>query len=444
MQINWTMSQHNHPTDGLLLGTSDHVRRPEVSIRTLNPPPQLPSKQQKYFYTTPDATINVQSDSGINQGPLGHLQAAEGTSEFAYAEANRLGTQSAYLNVPHMVQRTLVPLVLPSAKEASFGNEPFVLPFPHLSKGDVAFYLRLENDWNLVDVRSSLLLVSSSRGQVPPLSLVCRDWEEAVRKRKRQKMQPDEIGKSLMMSEGAGVFVNLQTVNYILHGIQHYGDAEPNWRDTFWRGFGLHRLDPVVQSDAEQLCTHVVRHCMGPFGVVASETNQRSDQAVAMVVDGRLERMRNYWAFLRGDDGSSSMHDDLVDALNERVGAARKTKKVAGTSAPGSDELAMPQAGDELILVLEKVEMRLAESFSGADDDDDAFVKEYDKWSYVLPNRNDPAGVRMVFPLKRSARRGNQPVERKHYIWQLVPSILSAGNASCWERRGFWSLGTVT
>lgn len=433
----------SQPTDGLL-DSSSHVRRPEVSIRTLNQPPLLPSKQQKYFYTTPDATINERiGEEGSAVGPLEHLHAAENTSEFSYAEANRLGTQSGYLNTPHMVQRGLVPLVLPSAKEAAYGNEPFALPFPHLRKGDIAFYLRLENDWNLVDIRSPLL-IGNSRGHVPPLSLVCRDWEEAVRKRKRQKMQPDEIGRSLMMSEGSQVLVNLQVVNYILHGIQHYGDSEPNWRDTFWRGFGLHRLDAAVQNDAEQLCTHVVRHCMGPFGVVASETNQRSDQAVAIVVDGRSERVRNYWAFLRGADGDR-MHDDLVDALNERVGAAHKSRKVGGTSAPGgADELAMPQAGDELILVLEKVEMRLGDSFaSGTDKDDQAFMAEYEKWTYVLPNRNDPAGVKMVFPLKRSARRVIQPVERKHYIWQLVPSVSSAGNASCWERRGFWSLGIV-
>jgi len=393
------MSQQNHPTDALA-ANAGVIRFPEVSVRTLKQVPSLPAKQQKHFYTTPDATIN----SSVDEGLFAHLQGAEDSSEFAYAEANRLGTQAAYLNTPHMVQRTLVPLMLPGAKEAAYGNEPFALPFPHLQKGDLAFYLRLENDWGLVDMRN--FAVQEGRSSKLPLSLVCRDWEEAVRKRKRGRLSGTEMSKSLMMSEGSQIFVNLQTINYILHGIQHYGDTEPGWRDTFWRGFGLHRLDAAVKSNAEMLCTHVVRHCMTPFGVVASETNQQSDQAVAMVVDGRAERMRNYW----------------VEANNEEGG------------------LHMPQPGDELILGLERVEMRLDEDIMN---DSDAFEHEFEKWTYVLPNRASVVpSVRMAFPLKRSVMCV-LPAERKHYIWQLVPSVASAANQLCWDRAGFWRLGIL-
>jgi hypothetical protein len=58
--------------------------------------------------------------------------------------------------VPHRVQRHIVPLVLPNAKESAYGNGPVLLPFPHLQKGDLAFYLRLENDWTSEAVQRSL------------------------------------------------------------------------------------------------------------------------------------------------------------------------------------------------------------------------------------------------------------------------------------------------
>ncbi len=390
-----------HPTHDL---TSSAIRTPEVSIRTLKQAPLLPGKQQKHFFTTPDATINLSDESLFD-----HLQGAENSDAFAYAEAKRLGTQAAYLNTPHMVQRFLVPLTLPSAKEASYGNEPFALPFPHLHKGDMAFYLRLENDWSLSDMRNCIVEGRSS--SKVPLSLICRDWDEAVRKRKRNRLTGEDMARSLAMSEGSQIFVNLQTVNYILHGIQHYGDTEPGWRDTFWRGFGLHRLDPAIQNDTERLCTHVVRHCMTPFGVVASETNQRSDQAIAIVVDGRTERVRNYW-------------------VRERF------------EQHGEEGLDMPQPGDELILSLERVEMRVDEDLKSSED----FQHEFDKWTYMLPNRvpmNGTASVRMAFPLKRPARALMLPLERKHYIWQLVPSVACWTEQSCWDRGGFWRLGVV-
>lgn len=263
------MSSNNGPLQDLLGSAS--IRMPEVSIRTMKQPPMLPSSSQKYFYNTPDATINA----GGTQRVTELLEETESTENFAYGEANRLGTQSGYLNVPHMAQKHICPLVLPNAKRAEYGNEPFVLPFPHLRKGDIAFYLRLQSgNWE----------VDSSQQQRHPLSLVCKDWKDV------KKRRMDEA-----MSKSGQVFLNLQTVNYILHGIQYYRDSEPYWRDAFWRGFGLDKLDPIVYGggmgpgarDMEALCTHIVRWCMTPFGVVASDAFNISDQGVAMVVDGR-------------------------------------------------------------------------------------------------------------------------------------------------------------
>lgn len=185
-------SDGNADEGGILL------RYPEVSVRTRNPFPDLPGRQSKYFYTRPDATINYD-----RLDLFSHIGKAEETGEFAYGEPNRLGTQAGYLNVPHTVQRGLVPLVLPSPKEAGYGNEPFALGFPHLSKGDIAFYLRLQSSsWELVGDRKRML-------SQPPLGLVCKDWGEAVRKRRRMHVPDGEVGRSLMMGEGSQVWLLL-------------------------------------------------------------------------------------------------------------------------------------------------------------------------------------------------------------------------------------------
>jgi hypothetical protein len=361
------------------------ISMPEVARRTANPAPQLPGLQSKYFYLTPDATFN-QSKGNL----FSHLDGAESTDEFAYGEPNRLGTQSAYLNIPHTVSRTLMPLMLPSAKEAKYGNEPFLLPFPHLRKGDVAFHLRMEvAPCTLQDVRE---------GRGPPLAMVmCHgNWAEVMQKRRK-------CGEmTVMASESSRLFVNLETVNYILHGIQHYRDTEPSWRDSFWRGFGLHRLDPLIANNAELLCAHVVRWCMAPFGVVVSENMHSSDLAVAMIVDGRVERMRNYWVKQGSED----------------------------------EDVEVPQAGDELIFMLERREMRL--------DEPEALEEELQRWAHVLPSfLAGYDAVKMVFPIKRAEGIVIGPAEKKHWIWQLVPGVKSAGNRACWEGRGFFTLGRV-
>ena len=281
-----------------------------------------------------------------------------------------------------------------SEQDAKYGNEPFVLPFPHLMKGDIAFFLRLE----------AAPCLDVTKGK-PPLAMVCQDWAELVSKRRRLQVHDGrQIGASVMVQEGANIFVNLETVNYILHGIQHYRDSEPGWRDSFWRGFGLHRLDPLVQNNAELLCAHVVRCCMAPFGVVVSETTHSSDQAVAMVVDGRVERMRNYWAKQGAED----------------------------------EEIEMPQPGDELVFVLERREMRLGIEH---------LEEELETWAHVLPSfLAGYDAVKMVFPIQRPVLPAGLagPVERKHWIWQLVPAIKSMhSNSACWEGRGFFTLGRV-
>jgi hypothetical protein len=404
---------------------------PEVAIRTIISTPQLPAANQKFFFTTPDGTINGARGS---HHPAAHLSIAEDTAEFAYAEPNRLGTQAAYLNVPHTTQKTISPLVLPHAKGCSYGNEPFQLPFPHLEKGDIAFHLRLEGNWDMVR--------PTNRPGEPaicrlPLSLVCKDWDQSMQRRRKRRMATGEVGSSAMMEEGSQVFVNLHTVNYILHGIQHYGDADASWRDSFWRGFGLDRLPDAVRNDAEMLCTHVVRWCMAPFGVVVSDVSHSSDQSVAIVIDGRVQQATNHWASLDGGSKGQQL---------PRAGSKRG-RGVYSAAVDGED-LAMPEAGDELILVLERME-KLALSVGGGVSDrevaGEGLEEELDRWTHVLPRHLCKSTVRMVFPLNLPASCTGVAGEGdvKHFIWQLVPSVAHLGNELCWERRGFWRLGVV-
>lgn len=410
------------------------IRDPEVSIRTMRQFPSLPATSQKFFYTTPDATFNA----GGSRNVLEHIAGAEGTENFAYAEANRLGTQAAYLNVPHMAQKNICPLILPSAKKQAYGNEPFLLPFPHLRKGDIAFYLRLQqSQWEACKTDDARI----------PLSLLCKDWRDV----KRCKMNE-------AMSKGGQMFVNLQVVNYILHGIQYYRGTEPYWRDAFWKGFGLNSLDPALQDNMEALCTHVVQWCMTPFGVVASDTHNLSDQGAAMVVDGRVEMMRNYWATFVDDADSDdlvSMQNERVyrdrqdqgmvypqqERLNQQVGNKRRRKHKSGAAAVGSEdasELVLPKPGDELILILERTKV------DGSD------IQNLDRWAYMLPNfraggSGDAHSIKMTFPLQNPPDhlRSGGDDNPSYHVWQLVPSMASMSNISCWERKGFWRLGTV-
>ena len=108
----------------------------------------------------------------------------------------------------------------------------------------------------------------------------------------------------------------------------------------------------------------------------------------------------------------------------------------------------MPEAGDELILVLERME-KLALSVGGGVSDrevaGEGLEEELDRWMHVLPRHLCKSTVRMVFPLNLPASCTGVAGEGdvKHFIWQLVPSVAHLGNELCWERRGFWRLGVV-
>jgi hypothetical protein len=83
------------------------VRQPDVSMNQGPLPPLNPSGPPVGIDGTPDAHIEL-SDS-----LLGDLQ------PYSYGDSNRLSTQTAYLNIPHTVQRVIPQLYLPAASEGA-------------------------------------------------------------------------------------------------------------------------------------------------------------------------------------------------------------------------------------------------------------------------------------------------------------------------------------
>lgn len=173
-----------------------------------------------------------------------------------------------------------------------------------------------------------------------------------------------------------------------------------------------------------------------------------------MVVDGHVEMMRNYWATFVPD----AHEDDLVSMQNDRVykgvgiptlpkthkramqNAARDKKRKAGTASSAIDEnaseLVVPQAGDELILILERMEVKPV----------NAQDETANQWAYMLPNflpDSKTGPVKMTFPLNGQPQHLMDPGSSSYFVWQLVPSIASMSNRSCWDRKGFWRIGVV-
>ena len=159
---------------------------------------------------TPDVVMNSgplpSQDSagwpvGFNGNPDGRINAAsslmEGVKPYSYGGPDRLSTQAAYLNIPHVTQRLVPAMNIPRAQ--SFQPGAGLLNLNHqVDDGDVAFVVRC--------------MFSA---------------HELVANKKSFARQ--------------GVFfaidplINLATVNYLLHGLQRYGwdDQEKDWHTLY-------------------------------------------------------------------------------------------------------------------------------------------------------------------------------------------------------------------
>lgn len=105
------------------------IKSPDVVMNQGPLPPTDTSGMPNGFNGTPDAKIDY------NSSLLGDL------NPYAYAEGARLGTQTAYLNIPHMAQRIVPAIQMPESQSNLDGGQFFTLSH-QIGEGDIAFVIR--------------------------------------------------------------------------------------------------------------------------------------------------------------------------------------------------------------------------------------------------------------------------------------------------------------
>lgn len=154
----------------------------------------------------PSSTLGGGYPAGFNGDPDGKINYAStllgDVNPYAYGEADRLSTQTAYLNVPHRVQRIVPSLDLPEAQPWNAGGSFFRLSH-QVDDGDIAFVIR---------------------AMFSPYELVA------------EKKKYNKQG----ILYAVDPVVNLATVNYMLHGLQRFGynKANVSWH-TLWQALGI-------------------------------------------------------------------------------------------------------------------------------------------------------------------------------------------------------------
>ena len=227
------------------------------------------------LHDTADGRINY------NSTLLGDL------NPYAYGEPGYQSSQSAFLNIPHRVQKIVPVLHLPEAKQATSG-ETFELSHP-VDDSDVAFVLRLNRN-----------------------SMFCTGLKNATFSRMGLSTQVDPL-------------VNLCTLNYLLSGIQ-LGIPAGGHVENLWYEL-LNNMDAARFSATRDLATspisfkdlqHVVRHCVRPLGIVRGSEKQGGQNEVTqspatwpvcfvttLVLDGKEANTLNLWhhhGISAGDD----------------------------------------------------------------------------------------------------------------------------------------------
>lgn len=136
-----------------LYGSGVPVEAPQAVWGSRNQFPEMPSTSQRHFFTDPDADINM-------VGPWELQTGAESADHFAYGGPNRLGTQSAYLAVPHHCSSPCPSVRLPAANPRCFASTGgmFDLAHPHLKVNELAFTVKLRGEVKIPSPASGYLL----------------------------------------------------------------------------------------------------------------------------------------------------------------------------------------------------------------------------------------------------------------------------------------------
>jgi hypothetical protein len=234
--------------------------------------------------------LGAQADARINYNStlLGDLQ------PYAYGKPGRLSSQTAYLPVPHMVQKIVPVLTLPAARRV----EETTQLYHAVSDGDLAFAVILDR------LQHANLAYEASETQI--------------------------FGMGGAYHGILDPLVNLCTVNYLLAGIQLFTgvldddtpriNQYPQWK-MFLREIGFFRseddLKIDLQTDLERLL-QIVANVFVPFGIPRGSEMQggqtqgtgRPDQfpvdhVTALLLDGKCQNLVNIWrkqAVSAGDD----------------------------------------------------------------------------------------------------------------------------------------------
>ena len=168
--------------------------------------------------------LNAQPDARINYNAtlLGNL------TPYAYGKPGRLSSQTAYLAIPHMLQKVVPILSIPMAQH----GDQITKLYHSVDDGDVAFTININRN--------------SSK------------YAEGIK-------LFDQIGALRAIDP----FVNLCTVNYLLAGIQLFSDIP---RCTAWAQFirDIGMYDSRVQANRIHTSWQVlkmIRDVFVPFGV---------------------------------------------------------------------------------------------------------------------------------------------------------------------------------
>lgn len=201
--------------------------------------------------------LGAQADARINYNStlLGDLQ------PYAYGKPGRLSSQTAYLPIPHMLQKIVPPLHLPAAQTMQGDGKTKV--YHAVDDGDLAFTIVLDR------------ITSSS---------------------KLDKVDMDVFGMSSATYRGRmDPLCNLCTVNYLLAGFQLYSgetatgtpllDNHPQWK-MFLRHIGQLQEENLGKQIGLKEVLEMVRTRFIPFGVPRGSDQQVRASVVRLVYHG--------------------------------------------------------------------------------------------------------------------------------------------------------------
>ena len=213
------------------------------------------------LHDTPDAKINY------NSSLLGDLE------PYAYGEPGFLSSQTAYLNIPHRIQKLVPTLWIPETD----GTGSFRLCHP-IDDGDIAFAMRLDRNSEVcTGLRSKSVLRSGLGTAIDPM-------------------------------------INLCTLNYILAGMQictQLPSTRPAW-DRLFNYLDKGRFPGSVPGGGHTYgfndIKHLVRHLCRPLGVAHGSEKQGGqhegglnpvtwpvDFVISLILDGKDANVVNIW-----------------------------------------------------------------------------------------------------------------------------------------------------